>query len=175
MSAFAECDNLKVVKIGKGLKNLSVSVFKNSPLDTLYCMAENPPQAYNTTFTTLNSGMSVIVPCDSKSKYEEAQYWKKFKNYNEWCNDIDPLDIPFNDNLGTNDIATTNSISVYPNPAKDEVVIKAEGRITVFDSKGQVVKILNEKNITKILNTSNFESGIYYIKTDIGTQKLIVK
>ncbi|MBK7570841.1 MAG: T9SS type A sorting domain-containing protein [Bacteroidetes bacterium] len=64
-------------------------------------------------------------------------------------------------------------LSVYPNPATDElnIILPAtknnEGRLSVFNSMGSLVKIISLNNSSDghvVLNTSDLISGYYFIK-----------
>ena len=82
--------------------------------------------------------------------------------------------------VGISEIVASN-ISVFPNPAKNFVVVKADNitEINITDLSGKVVcrKKLNASE--EKINVSIFESGIYIIsvKNDnsVYTQKLIIE
>ena len=76
---------------------------------------------------------------------------------------------------GLNDIAQTNSISIYPNPASDKVTIEGKGEIVITNSLGQVVKEIKDNNTYRTLNIKDFEKGVYYIKVGDTTQQLVVE
>lgn len=76
----------------------------------------------------------------------------------------------------------TENLSVYPNPAMDEVNISASGminKVKILNNMGQLVfnQIVNQAELK--INTRNFLKGIYYleIQTDkgISTEKLIIE
>jgi len=72
-------------------------------------------------------------------------------------------------------IINNSHLMVYPNPAKNNVVIEyanATFNYAVFNNLGQL--IANAKNIqTKaLLNVSEFNKGIYFIEVEIEKQKL---
>lgn len=82
--------------------------------------------------------------------------------------------------LHTNNFIQNHQISVYPNPAKDQIQIDLKNnlilnRVIMYNYLGQ--EILNT-NSTKI-NTSNLLKGVYYleIQTNIGktNQKIIIE
>ena len=63
---------------------------------------------------------------------------------------------------------------LYPNPvnANENVTFGKATDYEVFSVNGQLLK--SGKN-TKSFSTSNLSKGVYIIKTNEGTQKLIVK
>jgi hypothetical protein len=76
--------------------------------------------------------------------------------------------------LGVDQFNTTkNAFTVYPNPSNKEIVNFNQAQdVQVFDALGKLV--LTAQN-TKSIDTKSFHSGVYFIKTAKGTQKLIVK
>ena len=74
-----------------------------------------------------------------------------------------------------NDIAQTNNISIYPNPAQDKVTIEGTGEIVITNNLGQVIKHIKDNNTNRTLNIKDFERGVYYIKVGKTTQKLVVE
>ena len=78
------------------------------------------------------------------------------------------------------------NLTVYPNPAKDVTVLSAQGLneaayIYVLDLQGRVLykQMLNKGQKSVILNTSDFTSGVYYVRLQTqkasSVQKLVVK
>jgi hypothetical protein len=63
--------------------------------------------------------------------------------------------------LSTDDF-NSNEITVYPNPIKDFLIIKAENfeMVTVFDITGKILNIFTSKNV----DLRNLNSGIYILK-----------
>ncbi|MBS1645985.1 MAG: T9SS type A sorting domain-containing protein [Bacteroidetes bacterium] len=59
-----------------------------------------------------------------------------------------------------------NNLSVYPNPASNQVTVQASselGMVTVYNAIGQVVEVLQVKDTQTQLNVSTYASGIYTI------------
>lgn len=85
-------------------------------------------------------------------------------------------DIKVDQSSSVNDIkADNNTISVYPNPAKDFITVNSVATIKtvkVYNTVGQVVVEKSVKdNVTKI-NVSELKSGVYFVATE--TEKGIV-
>lgn len=70
-------------------------------------------------------------------------------------------------------IATETAVSVYPNPASENVTFsKSLTDVTVFNALGNVI----ETAATSAgLNVSNYNAGIYFIKSAEGTTQFVVK
>ena len=82
---------------------------------------------------------------------------------------------------GLNDAETINAM-IYPNPADDKAIISvsvAGAKIVVSDMQGRILLSDDMNESTYELNTSNYVSGVYYIRiisgNAVSTQKLIVK
>ncbi len=76
---------------------------------------------------------------------------------------------------GLDDIAQTNSINVYPNPATHEIVISNLANnelVEIFDITGKLVKqvIYNNK-----VDVSDLLTGVYTIKVNNQIQKLVIE
>ena len=76
---------------------------------------------------------------------------------------------------GIDEIQAERIISIYPNPAKDKITIKADGDVTIFNNKGQTIKVIKNMKGVNEINVSDFETGVYYIKVGKFTKKLIVE
>ena len=74
--------------------------------------------------------------------------------------------------VGIIETINENSISIYPNPVSNELIIEIEGKtekvnFEILNAIGQI--ILNGDFIEKInVQTSNFLPGVYLIKIDNG-------
>ncbi|MBR1770061.1 MAG: leucine-rich repeat protein, partial [Bacteroidales bacterium] len=162
-SAFYSCTSLTSVTIGNSVTSIGAFAFLECPLDTVICKGDVPPTIYATTFD-YGVNTVLIVPCGKKSVYETTEGWSSFSNIVEDCA-----------SSGIEDVINVNSVEVYPNPAKEKLIIKAENEISIFNNKGQLVKVVKNIRGTKEIDISDLESGIYYIKTGDVTKKLIVE
>lgn len=83
-----------------------------------------------------------------------------------------------NDNLSIseNDL-TSNEIIIYPNPAQDRVHITAQnniGIVSIYSILGEALITQNIENEGDI-DISNLASGIYFLKSESSTQRLIIQ
>ena len=62
------------------------------------------------------------------------------------------------------DDKNTNNIHIYPNPAKDYMIIDLvdESQVSVYNISGQLVHAF-EANTQSIVNTKDWTKGIYFI------------
>ena len=94
-------------------------------------------------------------------------------------------ELTFTTLAGLNDATAVSIIaSVYPNPAEDKATVSVSGlmnatKIVVSDMQGRILLSDDMTESTYELNTSNYASGVYYIRiisgNAVNTQKLIVK
>jgi uncharacterized repeat protein (TIGR01451 family) len=76
--------------------------------------------------------------------------------------------------LTQSDFVKDNSVSVYPNPAKDKVSIKADSNIKsvqLYDLQGRLLHTSIEKKKEMTLDISARQTGVYFLKitTEKGT------
>ena len=66
----------------------------------------------------------------------------------------------------------SNSLSVYPNPVKNQFTVNTSGALGVFDLSGKLVKSTTVK-VGDIVSVSNLNSGIYFVKVGALVQKIV--
>lgn len=89
-----------------------------------------------------------------------------------------PTKVTCTDLLGVNDINSAKKVALYPNPAKDVVMIqsaKAVSAVKIYSATGALVKsvpVLDNR-----INVSELPAGVYIVKTDDSLEsiKLIKK
>ena len=73
----------------------------------------------------------------------------------------------------------TEKISVYPNPAQDEIFIKSTATtysIALYDISGKVVKIYRQsEKLMNHLDISSLQTGIYFLHIESGAGSQIIK
>lgn len=73
-----------------------------------------------------------------------------------------------NTSLSVGELATTNDVQVYPNPATDAINISYNGTATataeVYNLAGSLVKSANVVNGENTISLNGLNSGIYYIR-----------
>ena len=142
----------------------------------------SPWELYSAPFLDVNKAINVFVACGRKSYYQTINYWKEFVNIKEDCT-IDGFKV---DTIAPSSINIVNQgdnfVIVYPNPAKDVVVIEnvvgnAEHiTINVYDTQGRLVLSETRPNATSYtLNITSLTAGVYYVKVGEMTKKLIVE
>ena len=75
---------------------------------------------------------------------------------------------------GINEVDTNNFI-LYPNPVNDYLTIEGEnlGNVSVYNALGQVI-FETFATVELKINTSNFESGLYFVKIGNKSQRFVV-
>jgi len=99
-----------------------------------------------------------------------------FDNYYQGLT-FDLNDLFPNANVGVQEIEHNNYISVYPNPAVDQlnITLNKNAEVTVYNIMGQAVMTMEGRAGVNTLDISNLTSGIYFINAGNDTQKFIVK
>ena len=88
--------------------------------------------------------------------------------------------------LGINESELQNLVSIYPNPAKNELFIRNDyhvsiDKIEMYDITGRVVKVsrLENSNSLHSLNVSELSNGVYLVNIDIEgkvlTKKIVIE
>jgi hypothetical protein len=80
--------------------------------------------------------------------------------YQDHVNGSKATVMKFDPTTGIDDIAITNSASVYPNPTTGTLFLSKEYNITLTDIMGRVILVNKKANS---LNISNQPTGIYFI------------
>jgi len=91
---------------------------------------------------------------------------------------------PMSCTVGVNELALNNRISVYPNPASDQVTIaikrstQKEAFIAIYDMTGNIVRSYTTADTQLTLNRDGLKSGMYFVSVVVDgkryTNKLII-
>jgi hypothetical protein len=78
---------------------------------------------------------------------------------------------------GVSEVEHNNHISVYPNPAVDQlsITLNKNAEVTVYNIMGQAVMTMKGRAGANTLDISSLTSGVYFINAGNDTQKFIVK
>jgi len=85
-------------------------------------------------------------------------------NYIDWANGTTEI----------KDFNSFNSVEIFPNPAKDFIYVKSpvlNKKIDIFDVSGR--KIISKQNVNSKINISEFNKGIYIIKSGSETVRFV--
>lgn len=68
------------------------------------------------------------------------------------------------------------SVSLFPNPANESVTLKGKnlGMVRIFNVLGQKVNEFEANGSEVSINTTDYENGIYFVKTDKTTLRFVV-
>lgn len=82
----------------------------------------------------------------------------------------DEMTITFLNDLGMDDLNTNASISLYPNPAENQLTIETNKPTSIFITNILGEQLFNSQlDQTTIVDLSNFSSGIYFVKDEMGS------
>jgi len=78
--------------------------------------------------------------------------------------------------VGVNEITKTTNVSIYPNPATNNVNITTDrlAQVTLIDGMGRVISTQTVSG-TLSLDVSSLTNGIYFLQVDNTTKKIIVR
>ena len=80
-----------------------------------------------------------------------------------------------NESLNTDSFTITNDLSIHPNPANNYIIMQSSqqiGNVSVYNVLGQEV-LSTTAGFEKQLNITQLQPGFYFIKTRLGTQRII--
>ncbi|MBQ6753708.1 MAG: leucine-rich repeat domain-containing protein [Bacteroidales bacterium] len=160
---FWNCSGLSSITIPMNVESIGDYSFSNcTSLNTIRCKGLEPPTLLSTVFTNVNkNNITLIVPCGKQSAYQQAVVWGLFNHIEEDC-------------VGLNDVEKDNTISLYPNPAKESVSLNAEGDVIIYNNLGQTVKQVNNVKGNTTISVADLPKGTYYLKVGEKKQKLII-
>jgi hypothetical protein len=72
-----------------------------------------------------------------------------------------------------------SSFKIYPNPTKSSLTILGASTISIYDTMGRLIILMNNTNDKEVLDVSDLSTGVYQVKLSNGTnskiQKLIIQ
>ena len=74
-----------------------------------------------------------------------------------------------------NIVENSNNISIYPNPASQQITINTEANTTavIYDATGRKVMEMNVVSGENTVNVQNLENGVYFIMIDNAVSKFL--
>ena len=165
--AFAYWWGLKKLTLGRSLIKIEWDAFGGSDkLDSVYCLAETPPEINETTFNSLlsyespeNFPCTLFVPIGSKSKYMADELWSKF-----FVNIVEIADDEFPTHIKT----VTGGEKLSVNIDGNTIIVSGNGanRVEVYTIDGQLVYSGTQKTIGPLAK------GIYIVKCGNKVKKI---
>jgi len=160
--AFAECPLLEVIDLPAGMGQINSNAFTYCPrLDYIFIHDTEPFYLWDDAFANINDHVHIVVPCNCIEAFEAAEEWQGILLYDD-CGHV---------GVGEAEIVTMN---VYPNPATENLIIEAEGPVTIIDEMGRVVKTLFVKR-KETISLEGLSSGFYFVKAGDEVKKVLVK
>ena len=172
--------------------NLSPAGTKQVSFDYIHNEASPSPFSFNvllssdggTTFpTTLNSITSAQVSSWTTQTFTtnatSATGVLRFMVTDKGTHDvgIDNLSVGLLSTTGITQIAEDhNELTIFPNPSNGNITVQSLyelGNICIYNPIGEVVLQMQSKNRQEQIDLNNLTNGVYYIKTNRGTQKII--
>ena len=168
--------------------SISMPYYANAEYSTNVIMS-NAASATNYTVNMLTGTQTMSATIANEPNTLKKLVFVWVNDYSDGCSPgaiIDNISIT----LAASGLADAESgaikAMIYPNPAKDKATLSLTGltanaKIIVSDLQGRIIQTedLQAGSETYELNTSNYASGVYYIRilcgNNVNTQKLIVE
>jgi len=124
---------------------------------------------------TFRNNVSLDLDSTNVYNFETDNLW--IDAYLLKMNELIPVNVVENDNA-------EEVFSIYPNPAHEAVLIQTKGQlsektfVTIYNSKGNLVKTLNFVNSNSFLDISDLPAGSYWLSLNLNgkeyTEQLII-
>jgi len=118
-----------------------------------------------------------LITSDVVNYFTDGMYFDLMRN-TENCKFAQKVRLAaLTNSLSENNLINDNVI-IYPNPAEENVILKATQSITDIEIRNTVGQLVlkqsaNTKEIA--LNTQDFESGIYLVKLEMADKNSVIK
>jgi PKD repeat protein len=145
--------------------------------DTVY--TNNPLTLTNTSFNATNQlwvfgdGDSAITVNTSHIYTVPGTYIVTLEVWNAGCKHTVTQIVVVLLNTSINNKTNSIKLSIYPNPAKEKIIIESInggiGNVQIFNTVGQLVNTVeNKKQQQLVIDTHKYVEGIYYVKINVG-------
>jgi bacillolysin len=115
-----------------------------------------------------------------------SSFYYYFYNWQVQQNDCESMPIGATANVnictGLNEAFTENSISIYPNPTADKLIIDLTEELTsitksieIYDALGKVVKVVSISSVQTQINVGDLATGVYTFRLMNTSNQTIIK
>ena len=149
---------------------LTVSISNGNTTVVLETMTVNSPDTGQWNFRTFDLGQYITLTTDMQVIIETAD-WDSLGGH--WVEGgFDMFNITSGPQTGVEDMVTEPFI-IYPNPTKDNIVIKSvvKGEVEIRNILGETIITSQKETETKVIDVSDLASGIYIIKLGQTSRK----
>ena len=134
--SFAELDNLQSLIFGDGIKEIGIAAFlKCSSLKEIRVNMREPAQLGVNAFSPIYDEAIVYVPFNTKSKYESAEEWNKFKNILEMDEEISFTkgDVNMDNAVNGTDLVALSNIVLGRKEKTESADVNGDGSVNGTD------------------------------------------
>jgi len=167
--AFVYCSNLTTITIGSSVIIIGEWAFAFQNPSHVYCLPMIAP-ASTTSGMFPNAKDTKVHICPTAMFYgEEGGYWQNLLIVKDGvCN------------AGIPQVEEEPLIAIFPNPAANYFTLQIEEThlpqtVQIVNLQGQTVQTLQITNPETKIDVSSLAKGVYFVKTEVGTRKLVVE
>ena len=166
--AFFYCENLKAITIGSSVEFIGYNAFAYQNPSHVYCLPLQAPycESDDAVFYPA-TGTKVHICVEAEGYGEEGEYWQNLLIVKDGvCN------------AGITEIEEAQ-FAIFPNPAANYFTLQIEENhlpqtVQIINLQGQIVQILQVTNTETKIDVSSLSKGVYFVKTELGTKKLLI-
>ncbi len=149
---------------------LTVSISNGNTTIVLETMTVNSPDTGQWNLRTFDLGQYITLTTDMQVIIETAD-WDSLGGH--WVEGgFDMFNITSGPQTGVEDMVTESFI-IYPNPTKDNIVIKSvvKGEVEIRNILGETIITSQKETESKVIDISDLASGIYILKLGQTSRK----
>ena len=139
-------------------------------------------------FKLSSTGESVVLSNNNASIIDSITYYQQYTDtsYGRLPNATGPFQLlnptfsSYNEALSVFNISNENMISIFPNPAKDNLQVLVSNEqlnetMNILSVEGKVLKEYKIQNKETTINIEELEKGIYFIRIENVVRKFVKK
>lgn len=144
------------------------NIYRGFDLDDMEIIDETSEGSY---FDVVSNGLyyyQVTSVYEDNGETCESEPAKSFNNPNQNYVMVEVMSV---------DEDGINAVMIYPNPAKENLTVNAEGmtRITITNTLGQVVYDNNAVSNNEVIDMNQYETGIYMVRIETENGSIVRK
>jgi len=167
--AFYQCYYITSITIGSSVKVIQLQAFAYLNPAHVYCLPMQAPFCDDADGVFYHAIDTKVHICPTATGYgEEGEYWEKLLI----VKDGECI-------VGIPQIDAEPQFIIFPNPASSYFTLQIEEThlpqtVQMINLQGQIVQTLQITHPETKIDVSNLARGHYFVKTELGTKKLVI-